>query len=105
MFLSVPAHACFGVIMGYYVGLAKFTKLHGRMYRMVGLLLAIIFHGAFDFFLFLQQSAETLVYVSEGLLAFCSFFILYLAIRFSRRSIRLHQELSRIEYERNRSFF
>lgn len=105
MFLSVPAHACFGIIMGYYVGLAKFTKAHARAYKSIGLVLAVFFHGAFDFFLFLQQSKETLQYVSEGLLVFCSIFILYLAVRFSWRSLHLHQELSRIEYERTRNFY
>ena len=105
MFLSVPAHACFGVIMGYYVGMAKFSKSRVRYYKRVGLLLAVLFHGAFDFFLFLQQSQEVLRYVSSGLLVFGALTSYYVAIRLSLRSIRLHQELSRIEYERSRTLF
>ena len=105
MFLSVPAHACFGVIMGYYVGLAKFNKAKARIYKRTGLILAVFFHGAFDFFLFLQQSAEVLQYVSSALLGFGALASYYFAIRLSLRSIRLHQELSRIEYERTRNFF
>jgi RsiW-degrading membrane proteinase PrsW (M82 family) len=105
MFLSVPAHACFGVIMGYYVGLAKFNKNKARFYKRVGLILAILFHGAFDFFLFLQQNEQVLQYVSSTLLIIGALSSYYLAIRLSLRSIRLHQELSRIEYERTRNFF
>jgi protease PrsW len=105
MFLSVPAHACFGVIMGYYVGMARFNKTKARFYKRIGLLLAVIFHGAFDFFLFLQQSEEVLHYVSSALLGFGALTSYYIAIRLSLRSIKLHQELSRIEYERTRNLF
>jgi RsiW-degrading membrane proteinase PrsW (M82 family) len=104
MFLSVPAHACFGVIMGYYVGMAKFNKANGRFLKRVGLFLAILFHGAFDFFLFLQQSHFVLQYVSSGLLAIGAFSSYYVAVRLSLRSIHLHQELSRIEFERANRF-
>ena len=104
MFLSVPAHACFGVIMGYYVGMAKFSKTRARYYKRLGLFLAILFHGAFDFFLFLQESKEVLRYVSAGLLGFGALTSYYVAIRLSLRSIHLHQELSRIEYERTRNY-
>ena len=104
-FLSVPAHACFGVIMGYYVGMAKFSKTRARYYKRLGLLLAVLFHGAFDFFLFLQESEHVLRYVSSSLLGFGALTSYYVAIRLSLRSIHLHQELSRIEYERNRTLF
>ncbi|MBK9247306.1 MAG: PrsW family intramembrane metalloprotease [Ignavibacteria bacterium] len=64
MFLSVPAHATFGVIMGYYVGLAKFRQ-HSLRLRMIGLFLAMLFHGAYDFCLFLN----TVSYLVLGALA------------------------------------
>ena len=54
MFLSVPAHATFGIIMGYYVGLAKFRN-HSTRLRFTGLLLAATFHGAYDFCLFMNS--------------------------------------------------
>jgi RsiW-degrading membrane proteinase PrsW (M82 family) len=104
MFLSVPAHACFGVIMGYYVGMAKFNKANSRFLKRIGLLYAILFHGAFDFFLLLQQSELILQYLSTGLLAVGALGSFYFAIRLSRRSIRLHQELSRIDFERINRF-
>lgn len=51
--MSVPAHALFGAIMGYYIALAKFStnKLDEKAYLKKGLTLAIIFHGLYDFLL------------------------------------------------------
>jgi protease PrsW len=99
MFLSVPAHGAFGVLMGYYIGLAKFNKTNSLWLMLKGVLLAVIFHGAFDFFLFLQESKLVTQYVSSGLLVAGAIVSYYIAIRFSLRSIRLHRELSRLEYE------
>jgi RsiW-degrading membrane proteinase PrsW (M82 family) len=100
MFLSVPAHAAFGIIMGYYIGLAKFNKEKSTGYLITGLLLAVFFHGAFDFFLFLQDSIKVKEYVSDGLLFLGAIASFYFAVRLSLRSIRLHRELSRIDYEK-----
>ncbi|WP_212002823.1 PrsW family intramembrane metalloprotease [Chitinophaga sp. HK235] len=52
MFLSVPAHATFAILMGYYVGLAKFIPIQRDELLLKGLMIAVFFHGAFDFFLF-----------------------------------------------------
>ncbi len=100
MFLSVPAHAAFGVIMGYYIGLAKFNKEKSIFYLGTGLLLAIFFHGTFDLFLFLQDSIQVKQYVGDGLLFLGAVASFYLAVRLSLRSIRLHRELSRLDFEK-----
>ncbi len=50
IFTAVPAHATFGVLMGYFVGLAKFRK-QPKPYLLLGLIIATIFHGAYNFFL------------------------------------------------------
>jgi len=100
MFLSVPAHACFGVMMGYYTGLAKFDPARSTHLLRKGLLLAVFFHGCYDFFLFIQQNAIVSHFVSASLLSLGSVVSLYIAVRLSLRAIHLHQELSRIEYER-----
>lgn len=98
MFLSVPAHAAFGAIMGYHAGVAKFAPGYGGGHLLKGLLLAVFFHGAFDFFLFLQDSPQVKQYVSNTLLFGGALLSYWLAIRLSLRSIRLHQELSRAVY-------
>ncbi len=50
MFTAVPAHASFSVLMGFFVGLAKFKK-HQRPLMAYGVGTATLFHGAYDFFL------------------------------------------------------
>lgn len=51
--MSVPAHALFGALMGYYIGRARFEKNPSmeRKYLWKGLWLAILFHGMYDFLL------------------------------------------------------
>ena len=101
MFLSVPSHGAFAVLMGYHVGLAKFDAPRGIQHIIKGMLLAIFFHGAFDFFLLLQNSAQVKKYVSNGLLLSGALVAWYIAIRISVKSIRLHEELSRLHFHKN----
>lgn len=95
MFLSVPAHGTFAVLMGYYAGKAKFDHEKRFYYLVLGLFWAVFFHGTYDFFLFLQGKDEINKYVSDGLLfagAVASFIV---AIRFSRKAIKEHVDISR----------
>lgn len=52
--LAVPAHALFGVGMGYFVGQARFatSKAVETQLLMIGLAVATVMHGAYDFVLF-----------------------------------------------------
>jgi protease PrsW len=86
MFLSVPAHATFAVLMGYYMGLAKFDAARRKKYLLLAILLPVIFHGTFDFFLF---AGNTLLHIGGALVSFI------VAIRLSRKAIRKHQALSK----------
>jgi|RhiMetdeSRZDD1v2_1073273.scaffolds.fasta_scaffold16257_7 protease PrsW len=99
MFLSVPSHGAFGVLMGYHAGKAKFDPKHGIRHMVKGILLAVFFHGAFDFFLLLQGSVQVKQYVSNGLLLAGALIAYWIAIRISVRSIRLHEALSKESYE------
>ena len=99
MFLAVPAHASFGVMMGYYAGMARFssndpTGPGANAYLVRGVLLATLFHGLYDFFLFLQGNVFVNSFLSDGLLftgALASFII---GLRMSLRLIREHRLLS-----------
>lgn len=51
MFTAIPAHAAFGVLMGYYVGRSKFSK-NRSLLLVQGLLAATVAHGFYDYFLF-----------------------------------------------------
>lgn len=84
-FTAVPAHATFAVLMGYFMGKAKFAK-HPSKYNLLGLFLAVLFHGAYDFFLFI----DFIPGIWLGALA-----SLFLGLFLSARAIKAHQKKSR----------
>lgn len=49
-FLPVSSHGLFGVIMGYYIGKAKFSE-HRRIILLRGLIVTAFLHGLYDWFL------------------------------------------------------
>jgi RsiW-degrading membrane proteinase PrsW (M82 family) len=59
LFLAVPAHASFAIIMGYFMGKARFSAKKERFLLFLAIFWAIVFHGSYDFFLFLQESHKT----------------------------------------------
>lgn len=53
---AVPAHALFGVSMGYYLGIARFARIQSReKYLGLALLVPVILHGIYDFILMTQR--------------------------------------------------
>ena len=66
--LSVPGHFLFGVIMGYFLSMAKFNKGKRLRYILAGLLLAIVAHGLFDWILMFNSSlndvTSSIIYVA-----------------------------------------
>ena len=84
-FTAVPAHAAFAVLMGSYMGLAKFVPERRNFYMFTGLGLAVFFHGLYDFFL-LQKVYEGLGALAIGALVW--------GISAARYLIRFGQELS-----------
>ena len=64
-FLAVPAHALFGVTMGYYMSLAKFTKdkqRHKKYYK-YAIVSPIILHGVYDFIIMADEPLGILVFI------------------------------------------
>jgi len=98
-FLAIPAHAAFAVLMGYPVGRAKFERHRSFGLLIRGLLVAVLFHGSFDFFLFVQQSREATKYLSTGMLSFGAFATFYIAVRLAMRALRMHQAMRDEEAE------
>lgn len=90
MFLSVPAHATFAVLMGYHLGLAKFDPGKRKRYFILAVFWPVLFHGTFDFFLFLDRTG--LYYLG----AIVSFIV---ALRLSLKLIRRKQKLSKDHHE------
>ncbi len=48
---AVPAHAIFGITMGFYFGLAKFYEKEQKQLRQKALYVPILLHGIYDFIL------------------------------------------------------
>jgi protease PrsW len=93
MFMSVPAHAAFAVLMGYYVGKAKFSR-NGFLLVIWGLILAIFFHGAYDFFLFYKTMTYYGANTDALLLIGGAILTLIIGVIISFAFIRRHRKLS-----------
>lgn len=78
-FTAVPAHGVFAIVMGYFVGKAKFSSKDKIPYLIRGFLFAVLFHGIYDFFI-LQQMADGLMLVSIVLL-YASMFLAWQMMR------------------------
>ena len=94
MVLSVPAHATFGVLMGYHAGKAKFDKANSGILLFLGLFWAVLFHGVYDFFLFLQGNPYVKDYIPNFLLFIGAVVSFIVAIRLSLKQIKKHRLLS-----------
>ena len=86
-FTAVPAHATFGILMGYFMGKAKFSKSRIKL-NFYGLALAVLFHGAYDFFLFIDFIPG--IWIG-------AFISLIIGIVLSRKAIKKHQERSQFK--------
>lgn len=53
--ISVPGHFCFGVLMGYYFSLARFSPISQKRNYTLTLVAPILVHGIFDALLFISN--------------------------------------------------
>jgi len=61
---AVPAHALFGVTMGYYFGKARFAEEKRRVrYLMLAFSVPIVLHGIYDFILFSRSMELMLLFI------------------------------------------
>lgn len=92
-FTAVPAHGVFAIIMGYYVGLAKFDK--AKKYKLIatGLLLSILVHGTYDFFI-LQEYYDWLMGFATLTLVISSYFAFKLIMLHRKSSFSNAQNLA-----------
>ncbi len=58
---SVPLHALCGGIIGYYLGMKKVHKEQKKYFVAAGIMIAILFHGAYDFVLFSETFLGILI--------------------------------------------
>lgn len=60
---AVPAHAIFGIIMGYYLGIAHMYKELQRSYLVKALVVPILLHGIYDFILMVEVGWLLLLFI------------------------------------------
>ena len=102
---AVPGHFLFGVLMGYFLSLAKFTPEKRKKYIFLGLLFAIIAHGLYDWLLMfvdrLSSMGSDFAYVVSGIVyqAFLAGDVLLWI--FGMKLVRKHQRNSRQQAEEN----
>jgi RsiW-degrading membrane proteinase PrsW (M82 family) len=89
MFTAVPAHAIFAILMGYFIGRAKFTHRREFLLSFIGLAAATVFHGAYDYFWFIADTQGVWAWIWLG-----SIVALILGLFLSLKAIRLHQQAS-----------
>ena len=66
---AIPGHACFGVFMGVWYGLAKKFDMYGneekaKRYRKLAVICPILLHGSYDFIASMENSWFTLVFIA-----------------------------------------
>jgi RsiW-degrading membrane proteinase PrsW (M82 family) len=103
MFLSVPAHGTFAVLMGYFAGKAKFNPERKTFLLMSGIFWAVFFHGTFDFLLFLQGNQTVTKITGEGLLFLGAVASFLVALALSRKAIAAHTSISKNLFDRERT--
>ena len=82
MFTAIPLHATCGVLMGYFVGKAKFKIKNRNLFLFFGILSATTLHAVYNYFLFINQ------FVIITIIA------LLIGIYFSKKAIKEHQNNS-----------
>ena len=82
MFTAIPLHAVCGVIMGYYVGMAKFDLENKKSLLIKGIVYAIIIHGLYDYF------------ILAGYPFIFSIIVICLGFIYSKKAIYHHQKNS-----------
>ncbi len=85
-FTAVPAHAIFGITMGFYTGLAKFYPKERQRFKYRALFVPMLLHGIYDFILMTEY---------EWLWIFFLAFVVYLYI----------SGLKRMKYLSEHSYF
>lgn len=85
MFTAIPAHAVFGVVMGYYVGKAKYIRHRNIEYTLKGLLVPIVLHGSYNALLLQERVPYLSLAALLGLIV---------SFRYVKKMIKEQQEAS-----------
>ncbi|MFO7574449.1 MAG: PrsW family glutamic-type intramembrane protease [Bacteroidales bacterium] len=73
-FTAVPAHAIFGIAMGYHFGLAKFYTQERKRQLVLAFVYPFLWHGAYDFLLMAGKSIYLILFIPLIILLWMSGF-------------------------------
>lgn len=85
MFTAVPAHAVCGILMGYFIGKAKFEEKNKDLNMALSILAPTLLHGAYDYFAFLDWIPGIIAGAIVSLL---------IGVVLSLKAIKIHQNNS-----------
>jgi len=94
--ISVPGHFLFGVVLGYFLSLAKFHPEKRNTYFSSGLLLAMLAHGLFDWLLMVTEFLTPAISVVIYIIFIAGDIMLW---KLGLKYIRKQQENSRLQAE------
>jgi RsiW-degrading membrane proteinase PrsW (M82 family) len=92
--LSVPGHFLFGVMMGYYVALAKFDARHRGRYLILAFVVPMLLHGTFDSLLMIPESMGGMAGIVSSVLFVVLIWFDVRMWKWGVRRIKYLQELS-----------
>jgi RsiW-degrading membrane proteinase PrsW (M82 family) len=81
MLTAIPMHATCGIVMGYFLGLAKMNKKNKSKNFILSIISPVLIHGLYNYFIFIKLFGLSLI-------------IVFLGVRYSLKAIKIHQELS-----------
>ncbi|MCB0640189.1 MAG: PrsW family intramembrane metalloprotease, partial [Phaeodactylibacter sp.] len=81
-FTAVPAHAVFAVILGYFVGLARFDREKRVPLLLKGYGITVVVHGIYDFFILQSLFSWLIIFAMV---------VLVISIYFARKMVLEHQ--------------
>lgn len=96
--LSVPGHFLFGVMMGYYVALAKFDSQHRVRHFFLAFFVPMLMHGVFDALLMIPESMPVGGMAANGI-----FFVvlLWFDIKLWKWGVRRIKHLQRLSQQQD----
>ena len=81
MISSIPLHATCGIVMGYFLGKSKIENKNKKQNMSLAIIIPIIIHGFYNYFIFIEIFAFSLI-------------IVILGVVYSLKAIKIHQKNS-----------
>lgn len=78
-FLAIPGHLCDGIMMGYYISLAKLSSINGakdisKKNLILSLLIPTLAHGLYDYLLFASEVSDNMLFIVVFFIFVIAFF-------------------------------